>query len=190
MGTQPKALNLTEDPLAPVWLWESACSQAGHAVIGHMVGFTCTGASIGIAPDGGWVGFLEWPPPVSEPPYDAPRYLRRALRRACLVLCAGQAACNVLCGYALNTDDLDLEEGFDAIFDQDYDTSLWLKGQRGNAGIKDMWGFLDRLLRKARSMVSGYRHQVRDFAEALYVRRRLTGEEARELLAKLLPPSW
>ena len=165
---------------------QTAVHEAAHAVVGYVQGLTCNGLELLSDPEADAYGVAHSPNPYFG--YEQEASDRQGtMREQAIALCAGLAAEHYFCKVPLDTDNENAQSDFNRIIEFER-AGLHVPGNEDElVGNANTWDFIAGLLRKALKEVRKYRTQIKQLADALVERRKLTGAEVEQLLHEWLP---
>jgi len=170
---------------------QAAIHEAGHAVADYVLGLRCesvelTHHEVEQVEDHGQVMSAN---PQYGYKHDSKKAMNDTMRDASIACCAGLAAEHVICGVPLEVDNLNARADFANIIDFELRGMPIPGKRRGCVGDEGTWNYIEKTLRKARTLVPQHQDLIRKLADVLVERKKLSGEEVKLLLDEWRRPA-
>lgn len=172
-------------------LKQTAIHEAGHTVIGWTLGLTCDEVALTHhnVKKTGYYGHAVHPyPSYGYENNCSRRELNATLQAECVANCTGLAAEHVFFGVPLCTDNDNARLDFRNIIECER-IGLRIRGKPHGCFVGDdhTWGYISRQLLQAKKLVKRNRDTIQRFADILVEKKKLSGEEVKQLLSEWLP---
>jgi len=146
-----RSLNLTDSTtlkeFAIMKLEQTAIHEAGHVVVGYLLGLACNDVALthDEVEETDTYGYVTHLNPAYSYEHGSLHEGQRALHDECIACCAGLAAEHVFFGVSLDTDNENSECDFQNIIEYER-YGLRIRGKRGGFSGDATWRYIDRQL--------------------------------------------
>jgi len=168
-------------------LEQMAIHEAGHAVVGYILGLACNELALTHEGEGCSYSHVAYPNLVCSYEGKSAHERNTTLRAECIASCAGLAAEHVFFGVPLNTDNENAQSDFQNIIKCER-SGLRIRGDRGGLIGDDVTlSYIPRGLVEAKRLVKRHRNTIQQLADILVEKKKISGKEVERLLKEWIP---